>query len=324
MAKPPRNPASGILFVDKPQGITSHGVVSRARKAIGTRKIGHAGTLDPMATGLLVLGANNATRLLTYLVGLDKQYTATIRLGASSNTDDAEGELSEPADAATLAAVTDDAIAQAVAALTGAISQRPSSVSAIKVDGRRAYTLARAGEEVVLAERAVTVSAFDVLTITRGEFIDLNVLVDCSSGTYIRALARDVGEALNVGGHLTVLRRTKVGPFSVENASALDSDLETQLVAPATVAAQLFETVQLDAQQSKDLSDGKRIALAPQAATPIAALAPDGRLQGLIQIVDGRAHVLSNFPRDAQPLQQQQAAALEGDTVSEEGTPNNG
>ncbi|MEL0627838.1 tRNA pseudouridine(55) synthase TruB [Salinibacterium amurskyense] len=324
MAKPPRNPASGILFVDKPQGITSHGVVSRARKSVGTRKIGHAGTLDPMATGLLVLGANNATRLLTYLVGLDKQYTATIRLGASSTTDDAEGELSEPVDAAALAAVSDEDIAHAVANLTGAISQRPSSVSAIKVDGKRAYTLARAGEDVVLAERTVTVSRFEVLETGRGEFIDLKVLVDCSSGTYIRALARDLGEALNVGGHLTVLRRTKVGPFSVENASALDSDLETKLVAPAVVAAQLFETVQLDAEQSKDLSDGKRIALEPQQASPIAALAPDGRLQGLIQIVDGRARVLSNFPRDAQPLEPQEHTATEGEPASEEGTPNNG
>ena len=326
MAKPPRNPASGILFVDKPQGITSHGVVSRARKSVGTRKIGHAGTLDPMATGLLVLGANNATRLLTYLVGLDKQYTATIRLGASSNTDDAEGELSALADAATLAGVSNEDIARAVADLTGTISQRPSSVSAIKVDGKRAYTLARAGEEVVLAERSVTISRFDVLEAARGEYIDLKVLVDCSSGTYIRALARDLGEALGVGGHLTVLRRTKVGPFAVDDASLFDSDLETQLVAPATVAAQLFESVQLDTQQSKDLSDGKRIALESRAASPIAALAPDGRLQGLIEIVGGRARVLSNFPRDAQPLDPLSGAdsGAESESVSEEGTSNNG
>ena len=324
MAKPPRNPASGILFVDKPQGITSHGVVSRARKSVGTRKIGHAGTLDPMATGLLVLGANNATRLLTYLVGLDKQYTATIRLGASSNTDDAEGELSEPADAAALAAISDDDIARAVSNLTGVISQRPSSVSAIKVDGKRAYALARAGEEVVLAERTVTVSVFEVLEIARDEYIDLRVRVDCSSGTYIRALARDLGEALSVGGHLTVLRRTRVGPFSVDDASALDSDLETQLVAPATVARELFETVALDAQQSEDLANGKRIALEPRASSPVAALSPDGRLQGLIEIVDGRARVLSNFPRDPRPVDPQEQAASQGEPVSEEGTPNIG
>ncbi|MBH0111193.1 tRNA pseudouridine(55) synthase TruB [Salinibacterium sp. NG22] len=324
MAKPPRNPTSGILFVDKPQGITSHGVISRARKSVGTRKIGHAGTLDPMATGLLVLGVNNATRLLTYLVGLDKQYTATIRLGASSNTDDAEGELSETADAAALAAVSDDAIAHAVANLTGAISQRPSSVSAIKVDGRRAYTLARAGEEVVLAERAVTVSAFEVLEIVRGEFIDVKVRVDCSSGTYIRALARDMGEALGVGGHLTVLRRTRVGPFSVEEASAVDEDLETKLVAPAVVARVLFDTVELDDEQAADLAQGKQIALEPQGEGALAALNSEGRLVGLLEIVDGRARILSNFRPDAEPAAPELLVPGDGESASEEGTPNNG
>ncbi|MBH0055228.1 tRNA pseudouridine(55) synthase TruB [Salinibacterium sp. SWN139] len=324
MAKPPRNPTSGILFVDKPQGITSHGVISRARKSVGTRKIGHAGTLDPMATGLLVLGVNNATRLLTYLVGLDKQYTATIRLGASSNTDDAEGELSETADAAALAAVTDDAIAHAVANLTGAISQRPSSVSAIKVDGRRAYTLARAGEEVVLAERAVTVSAFEVLEIARGEFIDVKVRVDCSSGTYIRALARDMGEALGVGGHLTVLRRTRVGPFSVERASAVDEDLETKLVAPAVVARVLFDTVDLDDEQAADLAQGKQIALEPQGEGAIAAINAEGRLVGLLEIVDGRARILSNFRPDAEPAAPENLPTADGELAPEEGTPNNG
>ncbi|MBH0084477.1 tRNA pseudouridine(55) synthase TruB [Salinibacterium sp. SWN167] len=324
MAKPPRNPTSGILFVDKPQGITSHGVISRARKSVGTRKIGHAGTLDPMATGLLVLGVNNATRLLTYLVGLDKQYTATIRLGASSNTDDAEGELSETADAAALAAVTDDAIAHAVANLTGAISQRPSSVSAIKVDGRRAYTLARAGEEVVLAERAVTVSVFEVLEIARGEFIDVKVRVDCSSGTYIRALARDMGEALGVGGHLTVLRRTRVGPFSVEHASAVDEDLETKLVAPAVVARVLFDTVDLDDEQAADLAQGKQIALEPQGEGAIAAINAEGRLVGLLEIVDGRARILSNFRPDAEPAAPEKLPTADGELAPEEGTPSNG
>jgi len=305
LAKPPRNPTSGILFVDKPQGITSHGVVSRARKAVGTRKIGHAGTLDPMATGLLVLGANNATRLLTYLVGLDKQYLATIRLGASSNTDDADGELSPPADPASLSAVSDEAIAEAIIPLTGAIMQRPSSVSAIKVDGKRAYSLARAGEDVVLQERAVTVSSFDVLEISRAEFIDVSVRVDCSSGTYIRALARDLGETLGVGGHLTSLRRTRVGPFAVETASALDDDLESQLVSPAVVATTLFESVELTEQEALDLSQGKRVPLDPKGAGPIAALAPDGRLVGLVEVVDGRTRILSNFPRDAAAVAQE-------------------
>ncbi|MGV8850975.1 MAG: tRNA pseudouridine(55) synthase TruB [Rhodoglobus sp.] len=299
MAKPPRNPASGILFIDKPQGITSHGVIARARASVGTRKIGHAGTLDPMATGLLVLGANNATRLLTYLVGLDKQYLATIRLGASSNTDDADGELSEPADSAALAAVTDDAIAAAVAQFTGPIMQRPSSVSAIKVDGRRAYTLVRSGEEVVLAERAVTVSAFDVLKITRTDFIDVEVRVDCTSGTYIRALARDVGQVLGVGGHLTVLRRTRVGPFTVDGASTLDDDLEKSLIAPAKVAGTLFATVQLSDRESFELSRGQQVPLGPVDSGPVAVVNPAGRLIGLAEVVDGRTRILSNFPADS-------------------------
>lgn len=299
MAKPPRNPASGILFIDKPQGITSHGVIARARASVGTRKIGHAGTLDPMATGLLVLGANNATRLLTYLVGLDKQYTATIRLGASSNTDDADGELSEPVDAAVLASITDEAIADVVTQFTGRIMQRPSSVSAIKVDGRRAYTLVRSGEEVVLAERAVTVSAFDVLEIARAEFIDVKVRVDCTSGTYIRALARDVGEVLGVGGHLTVLRRTRVGPFTVDEASTLEDDLEKHLISPAKVAGTLFDTVELSDQESFELSRGQQVPLGPVGAGPLAVVNPAGRLIGLAEVVDGRTRILSNFPADA-------------------------
>lgn len=305
MAKPPRNPTSGILFIDKPQGITSHGVVARARASVGTRKIGHAGTLDPMATGLLVLGANNATRLLTYLVGLDKQYTATIRLGASSNTDDADGELSAPADAAVLAAIGDDAIGEAVAQFTGPIMQRPSSVSAIKVGGRRAYTLARSGEEVVLAERAVTVSAFEVLEIVRDEFIDVKVRVDCTSGTYIRALARDVGEVLGVGGHLTVLRRTKVGPFAVEMASTLSDDLEQQLVAPAQVAGTLFETVKISDEEAFELSRGQQIPLGPVGSGPLAVVNSGGRLVGLAEVVNGRTRILSNFPADAVAVPQE-------------------
>ncbi|WP_010205131.1 tRNA pseudouridine(55) synthase TruB [Salinibacterium sp. PAMC 21357] len=333
MAKPPRNPASGILFIDKPQGITSHGVIARARASVGTRKIGHAGTLDPMATGLLVLGANNATRLLTYLVGLDKQYTATIRLGASSNTDDADGEISEPADAAAIAAITDDAIAAAVAQFTGAIMQRPSSVSAIKVDGRRAYTLVRSGEEVVLAERAVTVSAFDVLEIERGEFIDIKVRVDCTSGTYIRALARDVGQVLAIGGHLTVLRRTRVGPFSVETASTLDDDLEQKLVAPAKVAGTLFATVELTDQECFELSRGQQVPLGPVGTGPQAVVNAAGRLVGLAEVVDGRTRILSNFPADAIPASEPTvshgakldgAASSETAAAAEDGAPNDG
>lgn len=298
MGVAPSNPTSGVLLVDKPQGLTSHDVVARVRKLVGTRKVGHAGTLDPMATGLLLLGVNASTRLLTWIVGLDKQYLATIRLGASSTTDDAEGELSGAPDALVLAAVTEAALASGIAALTGHISQRPSSVSAIKVDGKRAYTLAREGEEVVLPEREVTVSAFDLLETRRGEWIDLDVRVDCSSGTYIRALARDLGARLGVGGHLTALRRTRIGPFAVEAAVPLEDGIADRMLAPAAVAAQLFETVDLTTEQAAELGTGKRIALVGQGG-PIAAVAPDGRLVGLVEIIDGRARILVNFPQEA-------------------------
>lgn len=291
--------ASGVLLIDKPQGITSHDAVSRTRKAIGTRRVGHAGTLDPMATGLLVLGVNGATRLLTWVVGLEKEYTATIRLGAGTSTDDAEGELGERADAEALASVTDEAVASGVAALTGEILQRPSSVSAIKVDGKRAYTLVREGEDVVLAERPVTVREFEVLGARRQApgWIDLDVRVVCSSGTYIRALARDLGQRLGVGGHLTALRRTRIGPFGVAGASTLEDDgLAARMLAPAAVATELFERVDLTADQAIDLGHGKRIALGATGAGTLAAVAPDGRLVGLVENVGGRAHVLVNFP----------------------------
>ncbi|CAN5318968.1 tRNA pseudouridine(55) synthase TruB [soil metagenome] len=297
MAKAPANPASGVLLVDKPQGITSHDAVSRTRKTIGPRRVGHAGTLDPMATGLLVLGVNGATRLLTWVVGLDKEYTATIRLGADTNTDDAEGELGELAD---VSGVTEEAVASGVAALTGEILQRPSSVSAIKVDGKRAYTLVREGEEVVLAERPVTVFEFEVLELRRSaEWLDVDVRVVCSSGTYIRALARDLGAGLGVGGHLTALRRTRIGPFGVAGASGLDDDLAERMLKPADVATRLFERVDLTAELATDLGHGKRIALGKTGDGILAAVAPDGRLVGLVQNVGGRAHVLVNFPPEA-------------------------
>jgi len=313
----PDNPAAGILLVDKPQGLTSHDVVARTRKFVGTRKVGHAGTLDPMATGLLVLGINNATRLLTWIVGLDKEYTATIRFGAATNTDDADGEQGQQADVAALGAVTDAAIAAGVAALTGPILQRPSSVSAIKVDGKRAYTLARGGQEIMLPSRPVTIVAFDILAIRRTDWLDVDVRVQCTSGTYIRALARDLGESLGVGGHLTALRRTRIGPFAVDDAAAIDDAMRSKLLAPAAVATELFGRVELTAEQARELGNGTRIPLPPSTPTarhgaavassetgsagpgPIAAVAPDGRLVGLVEVIDGRAHVLVNFPRDA-------------------------
>ncbi|WP_216902487.1 tRNA pseudouridine(55) synthase TruB [Nocardia alni] len=214
----------GLLVVDKDGGMTSHDVVSRCRKILRTRKIGHAGTLDPMATGVLVLGVERATKMLGLLSLTTKAYSATIRLGQATVTDDAEGEVLSTTAAAHLA---DAEIASGVARLTGDIQQVPATVSAIKVDGERAYARARAGQDVRLAARPVTVSRFDILErrdIETGTttFIDLDVEVDCSSGTYIRALARDLGESLGVGGHLTALRRTRVGPFTLEHARTLD------------------------------------------------------------------------------------------------------
>ncbi len=251
-----------------------------------------------MATGLLVLGVNSSTRLLTFIVGLDKQYTATIRLGQSTTTDDAEGEVISSADAAAVAATTDAVISAAVAPLTGTILQRPSSVSAIKVDGKRAYSRVREGETVVLEPRAVTVSTFEILAIARGDWIDVEVRVECSTGTYIRALARDLGAALGIGGHLTALRRTRIGPFEVGNATELDDELASGLLAPSAVARTLFSAVELSEQEAVDLTNGKRIALVEQPTSPIAAIAPDGRLVGLVEVVGGRARVLANFPPD--------------------------
>jgi tRNA pseudouridine55 synthase len=292
---------SGILLVDKPGGMTSHDVVSRARRALGTRKVGHAGTLDPMATGLLLLGIDSATRLLTYLVGLDKEYSATIRLGVATDTDDAEGSVTATTDAS---AVGRPAIDDAILALSGEIAQVPSSYSAVKVDGRRSYDRARAGEEVVLAPRSVTISRFEVIDERRGTgldgagFVDLDVVVACSSGTYIRALARDLGTALGVGGHLTALRRTSIGGFVIRDAVGIDAIDVAALRPPAAIAAQLFPTVTLDPSQAVDLTHGKRVPLPIADAPVVAAVTADGRLAGMVAVVDGIARVLVNFPTD--------------------------
>lgn len=277
---------SGILLVDKPGGITSHDVVSRARRALHTRKIGHAGTLDPMATGLLVLGVGPATRLLTYLVGLDKTYEATVRLGATTTTDDADGEVCRRADAAALAAVDDARIDAGVRALTGALSQVPSTVSAIKVAGRRAYDLARAGESVELIARPVTVSRFEVLARRRsGQHLDLDIVVDCSSGTYIRALARDLGADLGVGGHLTALRRTRIGPFAVTDAVVPDDVVVGNLAPAAAAAAAVLGVVEVTAEEARDLRHGKRLvgAAARAVRLPAAAIDPGGALVGVLE-----------------------------------------
>ncbi len=251
---------SGLVIVDKPGGVTSHDVVARIRRLAHTRRVGHAGTLDPMATGVLVIGIEKATRLLGHLMLTEKTYEATIRLGQSTTTDDAEGE---PSGGSPATGVTRAALDAEVARLTGEILQVPSSVSAIKVNGQRAYQLTRAGQAPDLAARPVTVYEFRVTAVRPdGGFLDVDATVRCSSGTYIRALARDLGAALATGGHLTALRRTAVGPYPVAAAHAL-TDLENRghdqasateraLVSPGATAASQARAVDGAATQGTD------------------------------------------------------------------------
>ncbi|MCT9821558.1 tRNA pseudouridine(55) synthase TruB [Microbacterium sp. W1N] len=289
---------SGILLVDKPGAVTSHDVVARARRALGTRKIGHAGTLDPLATGLLVLGVDGATRLLTYLVGLDKTYEATIRLGVATDSDDSDGVETARTDAST---VSEDAVRTGILALTGPLDQVPSRVSAIKVGGRRAYDLARAGEHVELKARRVTVSRFDVRAFRRvGDVLDVDVVVDCTSGTYIRALARDLGDALGVGGHLTALRRTRIGPFDVADA-VREIEPGAPLRDPAAVATAVLGAFPVTADEARDLRHGKRlVGAAERLGTPTpAAIDPDGRLIGIVERRGADVKSAMNMPEEA-------------------------
>lgn len=259
---------SGLVIVDKPAGVTSHDVVSRVRRLAGTRKVGHAGTLDPMATGVLVLGVERATRLLGHLMLTEKAYDATVRLGQTSTTDDAEGELSEPVEVA----VDETTIRAAFAAQVGDIMQRPTAVSAIKIDGQRAYARVRAGEDVEIPARPVTIHELTVHAV-RG--LDVDITVRCSSGTYIRAIARDVGEALGVGGHLTALRRTAVGPYDLTFARTLEELADDFAVLPISDAARAaFPTRELDDAQAADVRVGRRIDLEIDSLT--AVFAPDG------------------------------------------------
>ncbi|MEV4204813.1 tRNA pseudouridine(55) synthase TruB [Nocardia salmonicida] len=285
----------GLVIVDKDSGLTSHDVVARSRKLLQTKKVGHAGTLDPMATGVLVLGVERATKLLGQLLLTTKAYTATIRLGQATNTDDAEGEITATTPALH---VTDDEIAAGVAVLTGDIEQVPATVSAIKVDGERAYARVRAGEEVQLAARPVTVSRFDILgrrDVADGEFVDLDVAVECTSGTYIRALARDLGAALGVGGHLTALRRTRVGPFTLEHARTLEelataADAEQPLLSLDIDAAvrTAFPLRDIDESQATDLRTGRW--LEPVGIKGVyAAIDPRGRAIALLEESGKRA-----------------------------------
>lgn len=253
-----------------------------------------------MATGLLILGVGSSTRLLTFLVGLDKEYRATIRLGASTPTDDAESPADRVADPATVAGISDEDLAREIARLSGTIQQVPSAVSAIKVDGKRAYARVRAGEQVELKSREVLVSEFTLLETRRGEFLDLDVRIACSSGTYVRALARDLGNALGVGGHLVGLRRTRIGLFEVSRAATLENlDTSALLLDPAAVASSLFPDLVLSAQQATDLANGKRLAgLVAGDGGPVAAITEEGRLVGLVEVRGGTARPIVNFPKD--------------------------
>ncbi|GAA1716290.1 tRNA pseudouridine(55) synthase TruB [Propioniferax innocua] len=253
----------GVVIVDKPKGWTSHQVVGRLRRVLGTRKVGHAGTLDPMATGVLVVGVNRATRLLGHLMLTQKRYTATMRLGVTTTTDDAEGEITSSPGAS---GVTEDDVRRAMAQFTGRIEQVPTAVSAIKVDGKRAYQRVRDGEDVELAARPVTVERFDLLEVRHAgdavPVLDCDVEVVCSSGTYIRALARDVGKALGVGGHLIALRRTQVGPFTLHHAQALDDGMtvaDVDMLPIADVARLCFPGRQLDGDAATRVRHGRRL-----------------------------------------------------------------
>ncbi len=281
---------SGLVLVDKPQGFTSHDVVAKLRKVLGTKKIGHAGTLDPMATGLLLLGVDSGTKLLTFLVGADKTYEARIRLGQSTVSDDAEGEVLSSTSALHLNRAV---IETEIAKLTGRISQVPSAVSAIKVDGKRAYDLVREGKEVELKSREVEVTRFELVSEIAivDEFLEFDVVVDCSSGTYIRALARDLGESLGVGGHLRALRRTRIGEYQIEKASTLDQD--PVLLGLTEAAAKIYPIAELTDQQAIDLVHGKRLAMS---STGMLSAIYKGKLIGILEPTGSSYKSLVVFP----------------------------
>lgn len=287
---------SGLVVVDKPAGMTSHDVVAKLRRVMRTKRVGHSGTLDPMATGVLVVGVERGTKFLAHVVTHDKRYEATIRLGASTVTDDVEGEVLSRTNPG---GVTDADITEALREQTGEIMQRPSSVSSIKVDGRRAHELVREGHDVMLPERPVTVFELTIGDIRRNdEYIDVDVAVHCSSGTYIRSIARDVGAVLGCGGHLIALRRTSVGPFTIGQARSLE-DLTQAAEAGAEpenlLALDLdqamttcFPTREVTSAEGEDLALGKWL-------TPVgnegirAAVTPEGHAIALIKEKGKRA-----------------------------------
>ncbi|MEY4152258.1 MAG: hypothetical protein RL470_317 [Actinomycetota bacterium] len=286
--------SDGFLVVDKAGGMTSHDVVAVARKALGTRKVGHAGTLDPMATGILVLGFGHGTRLLQYITDGDKSYSATVVLGASTITDDREGEVLTVTDAST---VSDSEIAKILSSMVGTIAQRPSSVSAVKVGGERAYDRVRAGEKFQLEARTVTITQLDILAIRHlTTTTEVDIEVTCSAGTFIRAIARDLGESLGVGGHLSALRRSRVAGFTEADAISFE-DLKSQKFTPlnlADVARTTFMPRELSLDEVQELSFGRP--LSENGNTVInAALSPDNRLIALLKDEGGKAKPIAVF-----------------------------
>jgi len=290
---------SGLVIVDKPAGLTSHDVVARVRRLAGTRRVGHAGTLDPMATGVLVVGVEKATRLLGHLALTQKQYSGTVRLGQTTDSDDADGQILVQVPAT---GVTPAALSAAAATLTGEIQQVPPGISAIKVGGQRAYRLTREGRPPELPARPVTVAALEIMAVRelsseRGDLLDVDIDVTCSSGTYIRAIARDLGAALGVGGHLTVLRRTRVGPYLVADAATLDELAASFQVVPlAQAAAAAFARRDLTADEARLIGHGGRLAASfPGTTGPVAAFGPDGSLVALLTEEDGQVRSLAVF-----------------------------
>ncbi len=284
----------GFLVVDKEPGMTSHDVVAIARRALGTRKVGHAGTLDPMATGVLVLGFNNGTRLLQYITDGDKSYQATVVLGVSTITDDFEGEVIATVDAS---AITDEQINVELSTMRGTFMQRPSSVSAVKVDGERAYDRVRSGETVVLASREVTISKLDILQIRRCEKrVEIDIEVTCSAGTYIRAIARDCGDGLKVGGHLSALRRTRVAGFTTTGAASIAGlkSAEFSTLDLADVARATFPVREIALDEKLELSFGRTLTANP-ADGVYAGISPANELIALLSNVDGKAKPIAVF-----------------------------
>ena len=286
--------SSGLVLIDKPQGWTSHDVVAKMRGILGTRKVGHAGTLDPMATGLLILGVNSGTKLLQYLLGKDKTYAATVRLGQTTLSDDADGEIMASVDAS---GVTDEQIDAEISKLTGPISQLPSSVSAKKVDGKRAYDLVREGKEVNLEPKAVEIYSFERVGPCRrvGELVDFDVVVRCSTGTYVRALARDIGSSLKVGGHLTALRRTQIDGFDLAQATSMT--VEPVLIDLESAATKLFPGLEVGEQEVIDIRHGKRVKLESEDAE--LALTKEGSLVALVSRIGSEYKSMAVFEVEA-------------------------